>query len=177
MTGSTILNIQWIVYSQVIVLVCTSTSCLDSNERDNIWDKIVCVEICTKAYKSQLRGSLPRFLVLTQVSHLRDEFRNFIPKSERYSNMPYFRIAGWIWWRYRPYQYDRKFSSYFPSMEMHSEFGSYLCFISNHQVNERKLVRSSTYLALGLFLRHTLPRGVGSVRICEGLYCPTLVTV
>ena len=94
-------------------------------------NKIICVEICNRAYESQHRCSLPRFLVLPHVTHLRDEFRNFIPKSERYSNMPYFRIVGWIWWRYNPYRYNIKFiSSYFPSTEVHPDYSVNLNFVS-----------------------------------------------
>ena len=125
-------GMRWVcVCAQVFYIMLASSTSLDTNERDRSG---IGYEPCgnwARAYESQLRGSLPKFIVLTQVSRLEDEFRNFIPNREWYSNTPEFRIVGWIWLRYNPYRYDRKFfSSYFPSTEVHSDSSVHLSFIS-----------------------------------------------
>ena len=57
-------------------------------------------------------------------------------------------------------------SSYLPSTEVHLEYSLYWSFISNHKIDEQKLVRCSTYLALGLFLKQTLTSDVDPCRNC-----------
>ena len=83
-----------LVHNNIIIII-PGTS-LDSNKRDRSGIGYEPCRNSARAYESQKRCSTPRFLVVIRVTRLREKFGAYIPKSERYSNMPSFRIVGWI---------------------------------------------------------------------------------